>query len=149
MALTFTDTHNMIAYLTKSDASEGFDQLIDFLNASSIKYALTVNTNIYVSCIKQFWSSVSVKKVNDVTRLQALVDKKKVIITEATIREALQLDDAKSINYLPNEEIFTELSKMGYEKPSTKLTFYKAFFSPQWKFLIHTILQCMSAKRTS
>nr|GEX40814.1 glutamic acid-rich protein-like [Tanacetum cinerariifolium] len=38
---------------------------------------------------------------------------------------------------------------MGYEKPSTRLTFYKAFFSPQWKFLIHTILQCMSAKRTS
>nr|GEX57472.1 uncharacterized mitochondrial protein AtMg00810-like [Tanacetum cinerariifolium] len=39
--------------------------------------------------------------------------------------------------------------RMGYEKPSTKLTFYKAFFSSQWKFLIHTILQCMSAKRTS
>nr|GEX88162.1 hypothetical protein [Tanacetum cinerariifolium] len=38
---------------------------------------------------------------------------------------------------------------MGYEKPSTKLTFYKAFFSSHWKFLIHTILQCMSAKRTS
>nr|GEU93200.1 reverse transcriptase domain-containing protein [Tanacetum cinerariifolium] len=38
---------------------------------------------------------------------------------------------------------------MGYEKPSTKLTFYKAFFSPQWKFLIHSILQCMNAKRTS
>nr|GEY52976.1 ribonuclease H-like domain, reverse transcriptase, RNA-dependent DNA polymerase [Tanacetum cinerariifolium] len=43
----------------------------------------------------------------------------------------------------------TELSRIGYEKPSTKLTFYKAFFSPQWKFLIHTILQCMSTKRTS
>nr|GEY56696.1 hypothetical protein [Tanacetum cinerariifolium] len=40
-------------------------------------------------------------------------------------------------------------AEMGYENPSTKLTFYKAFFSPQWKFLIHTILQCMSAKRTS
>nr|GEW51132.1 hypothetical protein [Tanacetum cinerariifolium] len=38
---------------------------------------------------------------------------------------------------------------MGFEKPSTKLTFYKAFFSSQWKFLLHTILQCMSAKRTS
>nr|GEZ85775.1 hypothetical protein [Tanacetum cinerariifolium] len=81
MALTFADTHNMIAYLTKSDASEGFDQIINFLNASAIKYALTVNLNIYVSCIKLFWSSVSVKK--------------------------------------------------------------------QWKFLIHTILQCMSVKRTS
>nr|GFA85435.1 hypothetical protein [Tanacetum cinerariifolium] len=38
---------------------------------------------------------------------------------------------------------------MGYEKPSTMLTFYKAFFSSQWKFLIHTILQSLSAKRTS
>nr|GEU79898.1 hypothetical protein [Tanacetum cinerariifolium] len=149
MALTFADTHNMITYLTKSDASEGFDQIIDFLNISSIKYALIVNPNIYVSCIKQFWSSFLMKKVNDVTRLQALVDKKKVIITKATIREALRLDDAESIDCLPNEEIFTELSRMGYEKPSTKLTFYKAFFLPQWKFLIHTILQCMIAKRTS
>ncbi|GKA73236.1 hypothetical protein Tco_0779452 [Tanacetum coccineum] len=26
---------------------------------------------------------------------------------------------------------------------------YKAFFSPQWKFLIHTILQCLSAKTTA
>nr|GEW92279.1 hypothetical protein [Tanacetum cinerariifolium] len=115
----------------------------------SIKYALTVNPNIYVSCIKQFWTTVAVKKVNDVIRLQALVDKKKVVVTETTIREALRLDDAKGVEHLPNEEIFAELARMGYEKPSTKLTFYKAFFSSQWKFLIHTILQCMSAKRTS
>nr|GEU47308.1 hypothetical protein [Tanacetum cinerariifolium] len=46
-------------------------------------------------------------------------------------------------------EIFAELARMGYEKPSTKLTFYKAFFSAQWKFLSHTIVQCMSAKRTA
>nr|GEY57814.1 Gag-Pol polyprotein [Tanacetum cinerariifolium] len=45
------------------------------------------------------------------------------------------------------DEIFTELARKGYEK--TKLTSYKAFFSSQWKFLIHTILQSMSAKRTS
>nr|GEX85020.1 hypothetical protein [Tanacetum cinerariifolium] len=43
-------------------------------------------------------------------------------------------------------EIFKGLARMGYEKPSDKLTFYKAFFSPKWKFLIHTILQCLSAK---
>nr|GEX26302.1 hypothetical protein [Tanacetum cinerariifolium] len=94
-------------------------------------------------------SDYAVKQVNDVTRLQALVDRKKVVITEATIRDALHLDDAEGVDCLPNEEIFTELARMGYEKPSTKLTFYKAFFSRQWKFLIHTILQCMSAKRTS
>nr|GEX45269.1 hypothetical protein [Tanacetum cinerariifolium] len=71
----------------------------------------------------------SIKQHNNVTRLQALVDKKKVVVTEATIREALRLDDAEGVDCLPNEEIFTELARMGYEKPSTKLTFYKAFFS--------------------
>nr|GEV72861.1 hypothetical protein [Tanacetum cinerariifolium] len=54
-------------------------------------------------------------KVNDVTRLQALVDRKKVIITEATILEALRLDDAESIDCLTNEDIFTELSRMGLQ----------------------------------
>nr|GEY59009.1 hypothetical protein [Tanacetum cinerariifolium] len=149
MTLTFADTHNMVAYLSKSDASEGFDQIINFINGSYIAYALTVNPTIYVSCIKQFWRTVAIKSSNDVTRLQALVDKKKVVVTEATIRDALNLDDAEGIDCLPNEEIFATLDRMGYEKPSTKLTFYKAFFSSQWKFLIHTILQSMSAKRTS
>nr|GEV15104.1 putative ribonuclease H-like domain-containing protein [Tanacetum cinerariifolium] len=77
------------------DYGEGFNQIIDFLNESYIKYALTVNSNIYVSCIKQFWNIVAIKQVNDVTRLQTLVDKKKVVITEAAIREVLHLDDAE------------------------------------------------------
>nr|GEV35780.1 retrotransposon protein, putative, unclassified [Tanacetum cinerariifolium] len=113
MALTFADTHNMIAHLTKSDASEGFEQILDFLNASVIHYALTVNPTIYVSCIKQFWSSISIKKTNDVVRLQALIDRKKVLITEDTVRQALHLDDDESISCLPNEEIFAELARMG------------------------------------
>nr|GEW02410.1 hypothetical protein [Tanacetum cinerariifolium] len=61
-------------------------------------------------------------------RLQALIDRKKVIITEDTVRQALRLDDVESIDFLPNEEILTEFARMCYEKPSTKLTFYKAFF---------------------
>nr|GEW66607.1 uncharacterized mitochondrial protein AtMg00810-like [Tanacetum cinerariifolium] len=124
-------------------------KIVDFLNAHMIQYAFMVNPTIYVSFIKQYWTSVSIKKSNDVVRLQALIDRKKVIITEDTIRQALSLDDDAGVDCLPNEEIFAELARMGYEKPSTKLTFYKAFFSAKWKFLIYTILQCMSAKRTS
>nr|GFB94617.1 xylulose kinase-1 [Tanacetum cinerariifolium] len=131
MTLTFADTHNMVAYLSKCDANEGFDQIIDFLNGSYIAYALTVNPTIYVSFIKQFWRTVAVKSSNDVTRLQALVNKKKVVVTEAAIRDTLHLDDAEGVDCLPNEEIFTELARMGYEKPYTKLTFYKDFFSSQ------------------
>nr|GFA42377.1 hypothetical protein [Tanacetum cinerariifolium] len=113
----------------KSDAAEGFKQIIDFLGGSYIHYALTVSPHIYISCIKQFWNTASVKRSGDVTRLQALVDKKKIMISEAVIRKILQLNDAKGVVCLPNEEIFVGLAQMGYEKPSAKLTFYKAFFS--------------------
>nr|GEY48976.1 hypothetical protein [Tanacetum cinerariifolium] len=59
---------------------------------------------------------VSIKKSNDVVRLQALIDRKKVIITEDTIRQALRLDDVAGVDCLSNEEIFAELGRMGYEK---------------------------------
>nr|GFC78372.1 hypothetical protein [Tanacetum cinerariifolium] len=96
-----------------------------------------------------FWNTAMVKRLGDVTRLQALVDKKRIVITEEVVREIPQLNDAEGVICLQNEEIFAGLARMGYEKPSTKLTFYKAFFSTQWKFFIHTILQSLSAKRTS
>nr|GEY50162.1 putative ribonuclease H-like domain-containing protein [Tanacetum cinerariifolium] len=92
---------------------------------------------------------LSGKRLGNVTRLQALVDKKRIMITEEVVREILQLHDAEGVICLPNEEIFSGLARMGYEKPSTKLTFYKAFFLTQWKFFIHTILHSLNSKRTS
>ncbi|GKD48172.1 hypothetical protein Tco_1277148, partial [Tanacetum coccineum] len=77
------------------------------------------------------------------------VDKKRVLITESSIRSDLYLDDEEGTDCLPTATIFEELTRMGYEKPSQKLTFYKAFFSPQWKYFIHTITQCLSAKSTA
>nr|GEY44044.1 hypothetical protein [Tanacetum cinerariifolium] len=68
MSSLFVDTHNMVAILMKSDAAEGFEQIIDFLSGSYIQYALTVNPHIYVSCIKQFWNTALVKRSDDVTR---------------------------------------------------------------------------------
>nr|GEV84754.1 putative ribonuclease H-like domain-containing protein [Tanacetum cinerariifolium] len=44
--------------------------------------------------------------VNDVTRLQALVDRKKVVVTEATIKEALCLDDAEGRKFNFSKCIF-------------------------------------------
>ncbi|GKD46195.1 hypothetical protein Tco_1270840, partial [Tanacetum coccineum] len=113
------------------------------------KICLTVNPTIYTSCIEQFWSTVKEKTVNGEVQLQVLVDGNKIVVTEASVRRDLQLEDAEGVDCLPNAIIFEQLTLMGYEKLSLKLTFYKAFFSPQWKFLIHTILQCLSAKTTA
>ncbi|GKE58096.1 hypothetical protein Tco_1497281, partial [Tanacetum coccineum] len=89
------------------------------------------------------------KTVNEKVQLQALVYGKKVIIIESIVRRDLHLEDAKGVDCLPNATIFEHLTLMGYEKLLQKLTLYKAFFSPQWKFLIHTILQCLSGKTTA
>ncbi|GKA85748.1 hypothetical protein Tco_0807402 [Tanacetum coccineum] len=40
--LTFADSHNMVAYLEKSEANADFAEIVDFLNASSIRYAITL-----------------------------------------------------------------------------------------------------------
>nr|GEU71633.1 ribonuclease H-like domain-containing protein [Tanacetum cinerariifolium] len=45
--------------------------------------------------VVKLWNTVTVKQSHDVIRLQALVDKKKVVVTEAIIRDALHLDDAE------------------------------------------------------
>ncbi|GJW56637.1 hypothetical protein Tco_0103368 [Tanacetum coccineum] len=145
----FAERHNVVAFLEKPIESDGFVEIIDFLKASSVHYALIVNPIIYTSCIKQFWATAKVQTVNGVRQLQAIVDKKRVIITESSIRCDLHLEDAGGTDCLPTATIFEELARMGYEKPIQKLTFYKAFFSPQWKYFILSITQCLSAKSSA
>ncbi|GKD69772.1 hypothetical protein Tco_1323862 [Tanacetum coccineum] len=111
--LKFADTHNMVAFLSKPTESEGFEQIVDFLNANPIRYALTINPTIYTSCIEQFWATVKVKTANGEVQLQALVDGKKIIITESTVRRDLQLEDAEGVDCLPNSTIFEQLTLMG------------------------------------
>nr|GEV69477.1 uncharacterized mitochondrial protein AtMg00810-like [Tanacetum cinerariifolium] len=110
---TFAKTHNFIAFLEKSSESDGFEQIVDFLNVNQIKYALTVSPTIYTLYIKQFWTTLEIKTVNDDFWLQALFDGKKVVITEASIRHDLQLNDAEGTSCLPNAVIFEELARMG------------------------------------
>ncbi|GKB43889.1 hypothetical protein Tco_0888831, partial [Tanacetum coccineum] len=60
-----------------------------------------------------FWATAKVKTVNGERQLQALVDKKKVIITETSIRSDLHLEDAGGTDCLRNPTIFEELARMG------------------------------------
>ncbi|GJV02995.1 hypothetical protein Tco_1336564 [Tanacetum coccineum] len=109
----FAETHNVAAFLEKPKESDRFAEIIDFLKASSIYYALTVNPIIYTSCIEQFWATAMVQTVNGVRQLQALVDKKRVIVTESSIRKDLHLDDAEGTDCLLTATIFEELARMG------------------------------------
>nr|GEV19997.1 hypothetical protein [Tanacetum cinerariifolium] len=58
-------------------------------------YALTVNPIVYTSCIEQFWATIKAKTINEEGQSQALVDGKKILITESTVKRDLQLEDAE------------------------------------------------------
>ncbi|GJU17944.1 ribonuclease H-like domain-containing protein [Tanacetum coccineum] len=75
--------------------------------------------------------------------ITAKVAGKPVSISEASIRSADGIDS------LPNQAIFDTIQLMGYEGDLTVLTFNKALFSPQWRFLFHIMNHCISSKSTS
>ncbi|GKE63009.1 hypothetical protein Tco_1513376, partial [Tanacetum coccineum] len=107
--------------------SQGFYQVIDFLNRSHICYALTKKPDVYISFIKQFWRSAeATTDDNGEVQIIATIDGHSKTITEASLQRHLKMDDHDD-----------------------KLTFQKGAFSPQWRFLIHTILHCLSPKKTA
>ncbi|GJV76087.1 putative ribonuclease H-like domain-containing protein, partial [Tanacetum coccineum] len=64
---------------------EGFQEIVKFLNGSHIMYALTKNPTIYVSLIKKFWQTATVRTVdNGEQEINATVDGKEFTITEAS-----------------------------------------------------------------
>ncbi|GJS61850.1 putative ribonuclease H-like domain-containing protein, partial [Tanacetum coccineum] len=141
--------HNMVAYLEKSEGNAEFHEIIDFLTRSSIHHALTVSPVVSTTIVEQFWTSAKSKIINNVRHITAKVASKPVSISEASIRSDLLFDDANGIDSLPNQAIFDAIQLMGYEGDLTVLTFNKALFSPQWRFLFHTMNHCISSKSTS
>ncbi|GKD02873.1 hypothetical protein Tco_1177847 [Tanacetum coccineum] len=141
--------HNMVAYLTKTDGNAEFYEIIDFLARSSIHNALTVSLVVSTTFVEQFWMSVKSKIISNVRYITATVVGKPMSILEASIRSDLLFDVADGIDSLPNQAIFDAIQLMGYEGDLTVLTFNKALFSPQWRFLFHTMNHCISSKSTS
>ncbi|GJY98480.1 hypothetical protein Tco_0515390 [Tanacetum coccineum] len=137
--LDFCDKHNMVAYLEKSAGSEGFEQIIDFLSASHIHYALTTNPTIYTSLIQQFWETAALCTMEDgVQGISATIDRKvKVLVSEASIRRHLKLEDSEGLNSLPNAEIFEQLANMGPKKTAWD----------QFSSNLATAIICLATKR--
>ncbi|GJX84502.1 hypothetical protein Tco_0335276 [Tanacetum coccineum] len=126
--------------------SIGFAEIVDFLRGSNLRYALTTNPTIYDSLVKQFWQSATANtKADGTLEIKATIDTIRYTISEASIRESLQLEDATGITMLPNDELFEGMGQIGYPTDGT-FTFWKSFFTPQWRYLVHHLLHCISSK---
>nr|GEW90320.1 uncharacterized mitochondrial protein AtMg00810-like [Tanacetum cinerariifolium] len=116
------DDHNKVAYLEKGKGWEAYEQILDFLNRSHIRYALTHRpTIVFDSLVKQFWATATVRTLEaGPFDIIATIDGTEVMVTESLIRTQLQLDD---VNGLYEFTLHDVLDGMQTTDPSPRPTF--------------------------
>ncbi|GKA39564.1 hypothetical protein Tco_0732115 [Tanacetum coccineum] len=99
------------------------NQLLDYgFNFMNTKIHIDNESTICIvkNQFKQFWQTATANTIADGTlELHATIDTTEYTITEASIRDKLHLADASGITI---------------------------FFTPQWRFLVHHLLHCISSK---
>nr|GEY28140.1 hypothetical protein [Tanacetum cinerariifolium] len=111
----------------KSEHNVDFHPMVDFIEASPLR----------------------IETIEEGTQILAIVDGIHRTVTESSLRRNLKLKYKEGISSLPDTELFENLTLMGYNiSLNQKFTFQKGQFSHQWKYLIHTIMQCLSPKST-
>nr|GEU60863.1 hypothetical protein [Tanacetum cinerariifolium] len=137
----------MVMILEKYEQNIDFHQIVDFVGASHIRYALTFNPTIYVSYIRQFWSTARIDTTDEGTKILATVDGILRTVTESLIKRNLKLNDEERLSSLPDTELFENLTLMGYNiSPNQKFTFQKGF--NEFSSNIATALVCLATNRT-
>nr|GEV04044.1 hypothetical protein [Tanacetum cinerariifolium] len=86
-----------------------FHQMVDFLEAFHIRYALTISPTIYVSHIRQFWATARIETTDQETNIIATVDGKPRTISKSSLRRHFKLNDEEGISSLPDAELFENL----------------------------------------
>ncbi|GKB72160.1 hypothetical protein Tco_0933572 [Tanacetum coccineum] len=113
--MAFVPKHNQVGFLKKPEGSAGFEQIVDFLKGTHIRYALEHNPTIYVSVIKQFWQTVTVITLdNGEQELKATIDTHEYTISESSVRNKLKLADENGITEFTNAEIFEGMANLGF-----------------------------------
>nr|GFB62512.1 hypothetical protein [Tanacetum cinerariifolium] len=116
----------MVAILEKSKHNIDFHPMVDFVEASPLRYALMFKPTIYVSHIRQFWSTARIETTEEGTQIHATVDGVLRTITESSLRRNLKLQDKEGISSFPDTKLFENLTLMGYNiSPNQNLLFKK------------------------
>ncbi|GJT43326.1 hypothetical protein Tco_0952041 [Tanacetum coccineum] len=135
--------------ILRGERNADFHKVIDFLTGCYVNYALLVSPDVIQQWIQQFWSTAKVHMINEVAHIEAKVAGKKILVSEASVRTNLMFNDEDGTNCFDNQVIWDTLRDIGYEGSLTLLSFSKPLFSPQWKYLVHTLLHCISSKSSS
>nr|GFC69285.1 hypothetical protein [Tanacetum cinerariifolium] len=96
----------MVAILEKGEFNTDFHPMVDFIAASPLKYALTIKPTVFISHIRQFWSTAMIETTDEGTHILATVDDIQRTVCEASLRRNLKLRDEDGIVSIPDTELF-------------------------------------------
>nr|GFA32749.1 hypothetical protein [Tanacetum cinerariifolium] len=128
--LLFYDYHNMVAILEKDEHNTDFHHMVDFIEASPLRYALTVKPTVYVSHLRQFWSTARIETTKEGTKILATLDGIVRTVSESSLRRNLKLRDEGGISSLLDAKLFENLTLMGYRISPKKSLLFKRDNSP-------------------
>nr|GEY42958.1 hypothetical protein [Tanacetum cinerariifolium] len=120
--LQFCEYHNMVAILEKREFNTDFHPMVDFIAASPLRYALTVKPSIFISYIRQFWSTARIETTDEGTHILATVDGIERTVSEASLRRNLKFRDEDGIVSIPDIELFENLTLMGVKAQAHQLS---------------------------
>ncbi|GJW22614.1 retrovirus-related pol polyprotein from transposon TNT 1-94 [Tanacetum coccineum] len=92
------------------------NQLLDYGDSNEKKLIQMIKIHTDKNVVDLLTKAFDVKTVNGEVQLQALVDGKKIVFIEASVRRDLQLEDANGVDCLLNATIFEQLPLIGMMK---------------------------------
>ncbi|KAF5781453.1 hypothetical protein HanXRQr2_Chr11g0483841 [Helianthus annuus] len=134
-------SHNQVGYLLDPPAEhyDEFYSMIAGLNTCRITHALNANPIICIDMVKDFWLSAKVNRsgARGAGSVDAKIQGKDIIITEAIVREVLKFEDqAQHLTTFRRDKVMKALRRMSYEGEYP--TVLKKLFPPYWRLLIRT-----------
>lgn len=93
-AMKFLQNHNITTFLSDPPAAhQEFRSMIHGLKKCCLA-AFKTNPIIYQDLVREFWNKVSVnKRENGEDIVESAVQERKIVVSEQTIREVLQIND--------------------------------------------------------
>ncbi|KAJ0879692.1 hypothetical protein HanRHA438_Chr10g0454471 [Helianthus annuus] len=145
--LEVNEFHNQAGFLSNPPADQAglFGSLIRGLNNFPLTHALRMNPVICSNCINAFWNTAKIDR-QGVRFIEATVQKTKIVVSEAVIREVLRIGDQPHHPTLYDQaRVQAALRRMSYEGGYP--TVLKKLFPPYWRLLVHFFLQCIAENK--
>ncbi|KAF5805172.1 hypothetical protein HanRHA438_Chr05g0215761 [Helianthus annuus] len=91
--------HNMVAYLDPQEKIVEIKEITRWLRESRINEAITHQTPVYKTLIKEFWDSASVIEVDGKEVIRGQVNQQNVDVSAEILNTILQLNDDPEAPY--------------------------------------------------